>query len=51
MRNDKIKITKLAKSIAERALYRNANSTTCISFYQPPVPVKLACFKEKAKEK
>ncbi len=39
-------IAKLAKSMAEKALNRDANSTTCLAFYQPKTPVGLNQFKK-----
>lgn len=46
MKNSKKFISSLAKSAAERALKRSANSTTCGAFYQPEVPAKLDSFKK-----
>lgn len=37
-------LPRAAKSAAEKALKRNANSTTCISFYQPKAPEALKKF-------
>ena len=36
---------KAAKSAAEKALKRNANSTTCWAIYQPKAPAALDRFK------
>ena len=36
---------KLARKAAEKALQRNANSTTCFGIYQPKVPQNLKQFK------
>lgn len=38
-------LAKLAKKVAEQTLRRDANSTTCISIYQPKVPVGLRQYK------
>lgn len=38
--------TKVAKKSAERALKRDANSTTCWSVYQPKAPAALSKFKK-----
>lgn len=35
----------LARNAAEKALQRNANSTTCFGIYQPKVPQNLKQFK------
>lgn len=40
-------LAKLVKKTAEKALKRDANSTTCAAFYQPKAPAKLAQFKVK----
>ncbi len=40
-------LANLVKATAETALRRDANSTTCISFYQPKAPEKLTRFKAK----
>lgn len=37
------------KTTAEQALKRDANSTTCISFYQAKVPANLNRFKRSKK--
>jgi cyclic lactone autoinducer peptide len=39
---------KIAKIIAEKALKRDANSTTCAAIYQPKAPAKLKNFKKSA---
>lgn len=36
--------TKIIKSIAEKTLIRDANSTTCIAVYQPKTPTSLKKF-------
>ncbi len=38
-------IPRMAKVLAEKALKRNANSTTCGYFYQPKVPEALKRYK------
>ena len=37
------------KKIADKALVKNANSTSCVLLYQPIAPAKLARFKAKEK--
>lgn len=44
MKTTKKTLSKIAKTIAEKALKRDANSTTCISFYQPKAPSALKKF-------
>lgn len=39
----------IAKKIAEKALRRDANSTTCIGVYQPKAPANLEHFKKNSK--
>lgn len=41
MKSTKKTLSKIAKTIAGKALNRDANSTTCISFYQPKAPTAL----------
>lgn len=38
-------IAELAKKTAEKALRRDANSTTCLGIYQPKAPAELKRFK------
>lgn len=40
---------KFAKKIAEKAMKRDANSTTCIGIYQPKAPANLENFKKSSK--
>lgn len=40
---------KFAKKIAEKALRRDASSTTCIGVYQPKAPADLERFKKISK--
>lgn len=47
MANEMQPIAKLAKSVAEKALKRDANQTTCSIFYQPKAPKELDRFKNK----
>ena len=35
----------VAKKVAEKALRRDANRTTCLAFYQPKAPTELKRFK------
>lgn len=46
MANEMQPIAKLAKSVAEKALKRDANQTTCTFFYQPKAPKELDRFKK-----
>ncbi len=39
-------IAGVVKKVAEVALTRDANSTTCTAIYQPKVPAKLDNFKK-----
>ena len=43
--NGKKLLAKVAKKAAEKALRRDANSTTCFGFYQPKAPAALKRFK------
>lgn len=45
MKNKKL-LADIARKTAEKALRRDANSTTCISIYQPKVPSDLRRFKK-----
>lgn len=45
MKNKKKLIAEVARKAAEKALRRDANSTTCLGFYQPKVPAALKRFK------
>lgn len=38
-------VSNVARKAAESALRRDANSTTCVGFYQPKVPAALKRFK------
>ncbi len=42
-------VAKAAKKVAEKALTRDANSTTCVGIYQPKAPAKLEQFKKNSK--
>lgn len=46
MQNLKSVFAKLAKTTAENALKRDANSTTCTAVYQPKAPASLDKFKK-----
>lgn len=46
MKDGKIFVAKIAKTVAEIALKRDANSTTCNAIYQPKVPAGLNRFKK-----
>lgn len=46
MTNGKIIAAKIAKSVAEKALVRDANQTTCTIFFQPKMPAGLKQFKK-----
>ncbi len=39
--------SKVVKSVAEKELRRDANSTTCYAIYQPKAPSSLVKFKDK----
>ena len=41
METKKNLIARVAKKVAENALRRDANSTTCVCIYQPKIPEKL----------
>lgn len=49
MTNSKKATAKFAKKIAEKALKRDANSTTCAAIYQPKAPANLERFKKISK--
>lgn len=40
---------KIVKKVAEKALTRDANTTTCVGVYQPKVPAEIERFKKNAK--
>lgn len=46
MNNGKKMLAKLAKGIAESALKRDANQTSCAILYQPKAPASLKRFKK-----
>lgn len=46
MKSNKKLIAEIARKAAEKALQRDANSTTCLGFYQPKAPVELKRFKK-----
>lgn len=46
MKNGKMMAAKIAKAVAEKALKRDANQTTCTIFYQPKMPAGLKQFKK-----
>lgn len=45
MKNGKKLFAKVARKVAEKALRRDANTTTCVGFYQPKAPAELKRFK------
>lgn len=45
MESKKKLIANVAKKVAENALRRDANRTTCLAFYQPKIPADLKRFK------
>lgn len=49
MKNTKSFVSKVAKAVAESALRRDANSTTCAAIYQPKPPANLNRFKNQQK--
>ncbi len=46
MKHNKNVLTMLVKLSAEKALRRDANCTTCLTFYQPKAPTGLDRFKK-----
>lgn len=46
MKTGKTMAAKLAKASAEKALRRDANRTTCTTFYQPKAPAELNRFRK-----
>lgn len=46
MKKQMILVAKVARKAAEKALRRDANSTTCFGIYQPKVPAELKRFKK-----
>lgn len=46
MKTNKKALAKIVKAAAEKALRRDANSTTCLYFYQPKAPESLKRFKD-----
>lgn len=46
MKTGKNIVARLAKVSAEKALRRDANRTTCTTFYQPKTPAGLARFRK-----
>lgn len=46
MKTNKKALAKIVKATAEKALRRDANSTTCFGFYQPKAPESLKRFKD-----
>ncbi len=49
MKNTQKIAAKAAKAVAERALRREANATTCFALYQPKAPANLSRFKVRQK--
>lgn len=45
MEREKTLAAQVAKKAAEKALWKEANRTTCLAFYQPKVPTDLKRFK------
>ena len=45
MESKKALIAEVAKKAAEKALRKDANRTTCLTFYQPKAPADLKRFK------
>ena len=44
MKSQKKNFTKLMKTVVEKSLTRDANSTTCMAVYQPKAPAALKKF-------
>lgn len=51
MKSQKKIFTTAIKTIAEKSLERNANSTSCIIYYQPEVPSALKKFSKIGNDK
>lgn len=51
MKSQKKFFTNAIKTIAEKSLERNANSTTCIYYYQPKAPAALKKFSKVENDK
>lgn len=51
MKSQKKIFTTAIKTIAEKSLERNANSTTCVVLYQPKAPVALNKFSKVKNDK
>lgn len=51
MKSQKNFFTKAIKTMAEKSLERNANSTTCIYYYQPKAPDALKKFSKVENDK
>lgn len=49
MKNTKQVFAKIAKAVAENALKRDANSTTCAAIYQPKAPANLIRYRKAEK--
>lgn len=49
MRETKNVIIKVAKNMAEAAIRKDANRTTCVLIYQPNVPKELDRYKKSKK--
>ena len=45
MEREKTLAAQIARKAAEKALWKNANRTTCPGFYQPKAPTDLKRFK------
>lgn len=50
MKKKKTVFAKGIKKLAEKSLKRDANTTTCVSIYQPKAPVELKKFSKNNKE-
>lgn len=51
MKSSKKTYSNIMKSIVERALQNNANSTTCMIYYQPKAPATLKKFSKVENDK
>ena len=51
MKTSKKTYSNIMKSIVERAIQNNANSTTCMIYYQPKAPAALKKFSKVENDK
>ncbi|MCM1284712.1 MAG: cyclic lactone autoinducer peptide [Acetobacter sp.] len=51
MKSQKKIFTKVMKTVVEKSLVREANSTSCMIYYQPKAPVSLKKFSKVENDK